>query len=142
VEPADLEVFFVQEADPVACEMAAFPARSRPDFDAHWARVLANPTAITRTILVDGVVAGNAACFGPADEREVAYWLGREFWGHGLATAALRGLLAEVSERPLHGRVAEHNAASLRVLQKCGFEQCGAELAGDGTLEIKFELTR
>jgi RimJ/RimL family protein N-acetyltransferase len=142
VEPADLEVFFIQQQDPAACEMAAFPPRPRPDFDAHWARVLADPSAITRTVLVGGVVAGNAACFGPSDQREVAYWIGREFWGLGVATAALRCLLAELSERPLHAIVAQHNAASLRVLEKCGFERRGEQLAEDGILEIELELGR
>jgi len=122
--------------------MAAFPSRSRPDFDAHWARVLADPSTINRAVLVDGVVAGNAACFGPPDQREVSYWIGRKFWGLGVATAALRSLLAELSERPLHATVAEHNVASLRVLEKCGFERRGAQLAEDGILEIEFELER
>ncbi len=142
VAPADLEIFFIQQQDPSACEMAAFPPRSRPAFDVHWARVLADPSAITRTVLADGVVAGNAACFGPQDQREVAYWIGREFWGQGVATAALGALLAELSERPLHAIVAQHNAASLRVLEKCGFSRRGEQLAEDGILEIELELER
>lgn len=40
--------------------MAAFPSRDRAAFDAHWAtNILGNPAAVTRTILVDGQVAGN-----------------------------------------------------------------------------------
>jgi RimJ/RimL family protein N-acetyltransferase len=140
VRPADLEVFFIHQLDQEACAMAAFPPRRRADFDAHWAKIMADPTTVNRTVLVDGEVAGNAACFGAADEREVAYWLGREFWGRGVATAALRCLLSEVTERPLHARVAEHNTASLRVLEKCGFAVSGRELAPDGVVEVELRL--
>jgi len=39
----------------------------------------------------------------------------------GIATNAVAALLAEVKERPLHGVVSKGNAASRRVLEKCGF---------------------
>jgi len=58
---------------------------------------------------------------------EVTYWLGREHWGQGLATWALRELLQEVTVRPIYGGAAADNAASLRVLAKCGFKLCGEE---------------
>jgi RimJ/RimL family protein N-acetyltransferase len=54
--------------------------------------------------------------------REVGYWLGREFWGKGIATRALVEFLKVVAERPLYARVAKHNIASFRVLEKCGFK--------------------
>jgi RimJ/RimL family protein N-acetyltransferase len=55
--------------------------------------------------------------------REVGYWLGREFWGKGIATSALQLFLEEISERPLFAFSAHSNPASARVLQKCGFSQ-------------------
>jgi len=51
----------------------------------------------------------------------VSYWIGREFWGRGVATAALAALVAEIKERPLHAFVPEHNVGSIRVLEKCEF---------------------
>jgi RimJ/RimL family protein N-acetyltransferase len=36
-------------------------------------------------------------------------------------------LLEQVSTRPLHARIARTNAASLRVLEKCGFQITGYE---------------
>jgi RimJ/RimL family protein N-acetyltransferase len=102
--------------------MAAFPARDWGAFAAHAAKVQADPTVTNRTIVVDGVVAGSVVSWvDETGERDVGYWLGREFWGRGIATQALTAMLALVPERPLHARVAKHNAASLRVLQKCGF---------------------
>lgn len=66
-------------------------------------------------------MAGNAGSFVRFGKREVCYWLGREFWGRGVATEALQALLELVPERPLYARVAKRNPASRRVAEKCGF---------------------
>ena len=123
VEAADIEVFYEHQADPVATEMAAFPARDRATHHEHWTtRILVNPTGIARTVLVDGAVAGNIISWIDEDGRRlVGYWLGREFWGRGIASAALAEYLREVGERPLHAFVAAHNIGSRRVLEKNGF---------------------
>lgn len=52
-------IFFEQQLDPVANQMAAFPARDREAFTAHWTKILADETNILKTILCDGQVAGN-----------------------------------------------------------------------------------
>lgn len=39
----------------------------------------------------------------------------------GVATRALLAFLGEIRDRPLYAGVAEHNHASIRVLEKCGF---------------------
>ena len=121
VTPFDLPVFYEQQADPTATEMAAFPARAREPFMAHWARIMADESVVLRTILYDGRVAGNVVSFLQAGLREVGYWIGHEFWGRGIATRALQLFLAELKDRPLYAHVAKHNAASRRVLEKCGF---------------------
>jgi len=87
---------------------------------------MAEPSNTTRTILCDGQVAGNILSWDAADGREVGYWLGREFWGRGIATRALELLLEELRMRPLYAHVVRHNAASRRVLEKCGFVVVGA----------------
>ncbi|MGJ5750655.1 RimJ/RimL family protein N-acetyltransferase [Streptomyces puniciscabiei] len=125
VEDGDLPVFFRQMTDPEAVRMAAFGPEKpydRESFAAHWER-LRNSSDIQRTVLADGHVVGSAAVYGAAGEREVTYWIDRAYWGRGVATAALRALLAEVPERPLYARAAADNAASLRVLHKCGFRE-------------------
>jgi len=102
--------------------MAAFPARAWGPFVAHAARIHVDPTVTNRTIVADGQVAGSIVCWlEKSGERDVGYWLGREFWGRGIATRALTAFLVLVPYRPLHARVAKHNAGSLRVLAKCGF---------------------
>jgi RimJ/RimL family protein N-acetyltransferase len=118
---SDLPIFFEQQNDPEANEMAAFPARERDAFMVHWHKILANNSEAMRTILFDGQVAGNIVSFVMDGEREVGYWLGREFWGKGIATSALQQFLEVITERPLFAHVVRHNTGSLRVLQKCGF---------------------
>jgi RimJ/RimL family protein N-acetyltransferase len=128
VEDADLPVFFAHQLDPEAVRMAAFPSRDRDAFMAHWAKIRSTPLeTITRTILFQGRVAGHLGSWVQAGQREVAYWLGREFWGRGIATAALGLFLAELKTRPLHAHVIKHNVGSIRVLQKCGFVSTGSE---------------
>ncbi|MFF5186129.1 GNAT family N-acetyltransferase [Streptomyces sp. NPDC000345] len=122
VHDSDLPVFYRQMNDPEALRMAAFTPEDPADqaaFEAHWKRV--RSSALVRTVLADGDVVGHAAVYGEPGEREVTYWVDRAYWGRGVATAALRALLAEVPERPLYARAAADNAGSLRVLGKCGF---------------------
>jgi RimJ/RimL family protein N-acetyltransferase len=64
---------------------------------------------------------------GAAGEREVTYWIGRSYWGKGIATGALRAFLTVDPARPLHPRVASDNVASHRVLEKCGFRVVATE---------------
>jgi RimJ/RimL family protein N-acetyltransferase len=122
VEPGDLPIFYEHQLDADATRMAAFPSRDRAAFDAHWAKnILGNPVAITQTILLDGTVAGNIGSWAQEGERLVGYWIGKEYWGKGVATRALAAFLHLVTERPLHAHVAKHNIGSIRVLEKCGF---------------------
>jgi RimJ/RimL family protein N-acetyltransferase len=112
----------------------------REAFMAHWAKTLANDSALTRTVVSDGEVAGNIGCWEADGHRFVGYWIGREFWGRGLATQALSELLGVVDARPLHAHVAKSNVASIRVLEKCGFVEVGAHTGDDGVEELVLEL--
>jgi len=132
VAEGDLPVLFEHQMDPDANRMAAFPARDRDSFMAHWAKVLTDRTVIKRTILFEGQVAGNIVSFRQSGESRVGYWIGRKYWSRGIATKALSLFLAHVKTRPLYARVAKHNGASLRVLAKCGFTICGEDRAFDG----------
>lgn len=127
VTASDLPIFFEQQLDPEATAMAAFPSRDKEAFDAHWAKIVANDTVILRTIEMDGRAAGHLVSFLIEGEREVGYWLGREFWGRGIASEALRQFLGVVQTRPLVAHVAKHNLGSRRVLEKCGFKVVGED---------------
>jgi RimJ/RimL family protein N-acetyltransferase len=132
VTAADLPRLYEHQSDPVSVRMAAFPPRDQEEFTAHWAKILVDPSVITRAILFEGEVTGYVVIFGPAEERLVGYWIGREFWGKGLATRALAAVLHEISERPLFARVAKHNVGSVRVLEKCGFTVAGEDKVAFG----------
>ena len=127
----DLPVFFDQMRDPEAVWMAAFVSKDPDDraaFEAHWARILTNPSIATQTVVVDGAVAGSVGSYADGGRREVTYWIGRDFWGRGIATAALGAFLEQVeTRRPLYARAAADNVASIRVLEKCGFVLAGRE---------------
>lgn len=140
VEDADLPTLFEYEDDPEANRMASFDARSREDFDRHWQKVLKDRSNVVRAIEVDGVLVGNIGSWVQDGERDVGYWIGRDHWGRGYATAALTALLQEVPERPMFAHVVVHNVGSIRVLEKCGFEQVGATTADDGVEELLFRL--
>lgn len=117
----DLPIFFEQQLDPEATQMAAFPARNRDVFMIHWKRIIVDESVLIKTILYNGEIAGNIVCFEQLGEREVGYWLGKEYWGKGIATHALEEFLKEIKTRPLYAHVAKHNIGSKRVLEKCGF---------------------
>jgi Acetyltransferase (GNAT) domain len=57
----------------------------------------------------------------------VTYWIGRSYWGKGIASDALNAFLVVDLSRPLHARVASDNVASRRVLEKCGFRVIATE---------------
>lgn len=128
--PADFDDLFRFSSDPVAIQMAAFTANDPMDRDAFntsWEFRLANLSILNFTIWVDGEIAGSVATFYVENEREITYWIGREWWGRGIATEAVRQILALDPIRPMHGRAAADNPASRRVMEKCGFIQTGTD---------------
>ena len=136
----DLPILFRNQADPESSAMAAFPSRDWEAFVAHQAKIDADETVLSRTIVADGEVAGSIGSWRAEEERCVGYWIGREFWGRGTATAALRAFLALEKARPLTAYVAAHNLGSRRVLEKCGFVVVREQRADDGVDELVTEF--
>ncbi len=128
-EDADFAIFFEYRADPVARTMAAFGTRdaSASDLAARWKANTAG--TVQKTVVSRGAVVGFAATFFREDKLQVTYWIDRAHWGRGIATRALEELLRAVPARPIYASAAADNAASLRVLQKCGFVITGSARA-------------
>ena len=104
VRDEDLPLLFEQWADPLAVHMAAFTAPDHMDRDAferRWSRLRADETVLARVIDVDDDVVGTIGSWGDSREREVTYWIGRSYWGKGIATDALKAFLAIDRSRPL-----------------------------------------
>jgi RimJ/RimL family protein N-acetyltransferase len=143
VREDDLPILFEHQTDPEANRMANFGPRDRDAFMAHWAKILADRTVVARTVELAGRVAGNVVSWVHDDERDVGYWIGRDHWGKGIATAALDAFLTVLEERPLFAHVAEHNVGSIRVLEKCGFASLGrVSVANEEGTELLFRLER
>jgi RimJ/RimL family protein N-acetyltransferase len=145
----DLSIFFEHQLEQEANTMAAFTAKDPTDreaFMAHWQKILGIDTCIIRTIVFNGQVAGSVSSYEEEGKPEVTYWLGREYWGKGIATWALQELLLHHSQkRPMYARVAKDNPGSRRVLEKCGFRIIGedkgfANARGQEIEELLLEL--
>ena len=121
----DLPIFFEQQLDQEANTMAAFTAKdptNQEAFMAHWHKILAGDANIIKTILFNQQVAGSVSSYEDEGKPEVTYWLGKEYWGKGIATWALKEFLRYHNQtRPIYARVAKDNLGSQRVLEKCGF---------------------
>jgi RimJ/RimL family protein N-acetyltransferase len=130
VVKSDLFIFFENQLDEESNYMAAFTAEDPSDkeaFDEKWKKIMTDESITIRTIVFNDAVAGHVVCHSWFGYPEVSYWIGRQYWGKGIATRALTLLLEELKERPLFARVAEDNAGSKRVLEKCGFIVSGRD---------------
>lgn len=118
----DIPILFQQQLDPEAVAMSAYPAKDRGEFFRHWEGILKNKNVTARAILYKEKVAGHILCWKEGKyEQRIGYWIGKEFWRRGIASAAVQEFLSLVSIRPLFAEVANHNIASQKVLQKNGF---------------------
>jgi len=130
VDVSDIPVFFEHQRDPIACYMVPFLPRDpndEPAFTTHWTTILTDDTVTKRTVLCGDQIAGYIVSFVRDEKLEVGYWIGRPFWGKGIATTTLRLFLTEMTTRPLYAQVVNDNIGSIKVLQKCGFTPYGKE---------------
>jgi RimJ/RimL family protein N-acetyltransferase len=141
---SDLPIFYEHQLDPESTRMAGFaPRKEWAVFLAHWrTKILGNPAGCKQTIVWNERVAGNIVSWPQEERRMIAYWIGREYWGRGIATAALSEFLDHDRARPLHAFVAGHNIGSIRVLEKCGFVRIDATTAANGVVEYLYRLDR
>ena len=120
----DLPILFQQQLEPEAVAMSAYPAKDRGEFMRHWEGILKNKNVTVRTIVYKEKIAGHIICWKEGKyEQRIGYWIGKEFWRRGIASAAVAEMLVLVNIRPLFAEVANHNTASKRVLEKNGFER-------------------
>ncbi|MFF2176422.1 GNAT family N-acetyltransferase [Lysinibacillus sp. NPDC058147] len=85
-------------------------------FIIHWNNILTDKDIIKQTTIVENNIVGHVLCFEQFGESEVSYWIGKEYWGKGIATKALREFLKQVTIRPLYACAAKDNVGSLKVL--------------------------
>lgn len=126
----DLPTMFEIQLDNTAQHLAAFIDNTARDRDAYIEKrrkFLANEAIIMKVVEVGGEVVGSVGTYPIEGDNQVTYWIRKDCWGQGIATAALAALLKEVAVRPLYGQVAEDNIGSVRVLERNGFALVGNE---------------
>lgn len=145
---SDLEVFFLNQLDEESNQMAAFTSADPTDKKSYidkWTRLLSDETIHMKTIIYNDEVAGTVAKYEMDGKAEITYWIGKRYWGRGIASKAVEAFLRLEKKRPIYGRVAFDNVKSLRVLEKAGFVKIGSELSyanarGKEIEEIIFRL--
>lgn len=107
-----------------------FPHPYTPEDGDLWLAIGANPGAsLQLAIEVEGSVAGGIGAIAGEGifqaTAQFGYWLGEDYWGRGIASAAARALADHIGAEGLFARleaqVFEWNPASMRVLEKAGF---------------------
>ena len=127
--PADLEVFFENQADAEANHMAAFTSKNPNDREAYiekWTRLLSVDSVNMQTIVVDDAVVGCVVKFVMGGDSDITYALNKAYWGRGITSQAVQQFLNIEQTRPLFGRVAFDNYGSQKVLEKAGFVRIGS----------------
>ncbi len=134
-----------------------YPRELTDDWIASTARQIASGTGYH--LAITGHEAGQEMIVGCIGLRldlkprigNLGYWVGRRFWGHGVATEAAgrlsRWALANLDLDRLEAHVAEDNAASAAVLRRIGFRMSGTGrerfLARGGEHPVwRFQATR
>ena len=141
-EILDLDTLFKFQLDKEGGYLAAFMPKDPTDKSAYiskYTKLLSEPTVNNQTILVDNIIVGSIAKFIMEGNTEITYWIDREYWGQGIATEALRQLLAIESIRPIFGRVAFDNFGSQKVLEKCGFVKIGFDKGFANARQMEIE---
>ena len=76
---------------------------------------------------------------------QVGYWLGRQYWGNGFATEALKSILdfgfEQLNLEEIYAAYKIDNDGSKRVLAKCGFEYFRKKYEYDSVMNEEVLLT-
>jgi len=129
---SDLEVFFLNQEDEEANQMAAFTSKNPNDKEAYiskWLRLMKDDTVHMKTILFENEVIGCVVKFLMGDEAEITYAINKAHWGKGITTKALQAFLEIEPTRPIFGRTAFDNIGSQKVLERAGFKKIGQEVS-------------
>ena len=89
------------------------------------------------TLAPDGELTGAISLLHIEDgAAELGYWVGVPYWGRGIATRAVRSVVAcgfeQLGLKRIHARVLSRNKASAKVLLRQGFIHIGNESTSCG----------
>ena len=112
----------------------SYPNPYTMEYARHWIQYIKQHHADTRFVIAtpDEAIGEIGFIIQPdvhCHSGEIAYWVGEEYWGQGIATTALNYVInyafQEKGLKRLYADIMEYNHASQRVLQKCGFQLDG-----------------
>lgn len=93
-----------------------------------WLKIALNNPYFFAITIDDKAVGGIGLTVGEDIERisaEVGYWLGEEYWGKGIASSALNGIVEygfnKLDLKRIFATPLEQNIGSRRILEKNGF---------------------
>lgn len=98
--------------------------------------MLADPAVLVKTIVVDARVAGSVASFEEAGAVEVTHWLGKAFWGQGIATRALAEFLARVQPSARSTRAWRRTTSPRGASWRSAASSSSARIAGSPTRAV------
>ena len=136
----DLPVYYEHQRDPETAATPVFPPSERDVFMTHWAKALANASALTRTVVFDERGRRQHRLLEGDDAGSSGTGSGESSGAAG-SQQGPRGTPHIVDARPLHAYVAKSNPASIRVLENCGFVEVGEHAGDDGIEELLLELS-
>lgn len=119
---SDFDAFHAIVSDYQVVKMlGSWPFPAEPSFTRMRMNTPEAKAGQVKVIEVDGKVAGSIG----AMTGGLGYMIGRAFWGHGVATWAVRTVVRQMFETldidDVKASAWQDNAASARVLEKCGF---------------------
>jgi [ribosomal protein S5]-alanine N-acetyltransferase len=128
-EDEELLVSYLNEESVTKYLSARLPQPYTKEAAAWWVST-GSKIGIVKAITNNGIVVGSISAIVGEFERqksaEIGYWLAKPFWGNGFASQALaefsKTIFLNTEIVKLFAPVFEGNAASARVLEKCGFK--------------------
>lgn len=135
VGPQHIAAIQTLAADPAIAEFTNVPHPYPADGAQHYVAMAEQQRqagdAWNFAVLLDETFVGVCGLIrrDPPGTFEIGYWIGKPFWGRGLASAAVHHLLRYAFEtmqaEQLIGRCLIRNIASRRVIEKSGFQFLG-----------------
>lgn len=138
----DLDTLFTFQLDKEGGYLAAFMPQDPTDKAAYiekYTKLLNDPTVNNQTILLHDKIVGSISKFVMFGDNEITYWIDKQYWGKGIATATLKKFLTIEQNRPIFGRVAFDNFGSQKVLEKCNFIKVGTDKGFANARQMEIE---
>ena len=120
--------------------MAGVPSRTLEDYSQFLIDILSKPTSDVRVIIRGDKVVGYLLSWIRDGVRMFGYWIGRAYWGQGIASEAVRLFLIDHFPRPLNADLLSTNLGSKRVIEKSGFRFVTEKPLGETDILLQYRL--